>query len=98
MKYSWPGNIRELQNVLERAMNNCYGSVLTLEHFDFFEENYMKNKKTSITIKQQKQDLEKIRILDLLSKNKGNKTATADELGISRTALYKKLKKYEIDV
>lgn len=87
--YSWPGNIRELRNVVESAVllaNN--GKILFPE--DFYvetEENY----KDSIVFENEKKA-----ILDALQENKFNKTLTAKSLKISRKSLYDKMKRYSI--
>jgi len=107
MEYDWPGNIRELQNAIERAMNFAWCERLEWGHF----EDYFKNCSTSGNstkelaiylndlpkgIKQKKQDLEHKTILDALGKCKGNKAQAAKLLGISRTSLYKKIQAFKI--
>ncbi|MBU5313215.1 sigma 54-interacting transcriptional regulator [Tissierella carlieri] len=109
-EYEWPGNIRELQNVVERAMNMSWGEVLEWKHFSPYFENkkLRKNHKININnelstndneflIKDMKDRLEKETIIQALSKCNNNKTQTANMLGISRTLLYKKMEKYSID-
>lgn len=104
--YDWPGNIRELQNVLESAMNNAYEDTLELRHFKDFQEQVCRHKKTVFAPEdisprhsllqglsdKQAQNL----ICEMLEKCAGNKRETAHQLGISRTILYKKLKRYQI--
>jgi len=102
--YDWPGNVRELQNVVERAMNNSWGEILTWEHFsEYFERKQFKrdinvNKKDISPIKDMKEDLEKEAIVKALNDCNNNKAEAAKILGISRTALYKKIQKYHIDI
>lgn len=109
-EYDWPGNIRELQNVVERAMNMSWGEVLEWKHFSPYFENkrLRKNHKININnelstneneflIKDMKDRLEKETIIQALSKCNNNKTQAANMLGISRTLLYKKMEKYFID-
>ncbi|WP_406242813.1 sigma-54 interaction domain-containing protein [Tissierella carlieri] len=109
-EYDWPGNIRELQNVVERAMNMSWGEALEWKHFSPYFENkrLRKNHKININnelstneneflIKDMKDRLEKETIIQALSKCNNNKTQAANMLGISRTLLYKKMEKYSID-
>lgn len=102
MEYNWPGNIRELQNVIERAMNLAWGEELKWEHFcDYFVgKNTVKakfdNNRNGYMIKSLKNDLEKETIIKVLENCGDNKTRAAEKLGISRTLLYRKLKKYNI--
>ncbi|MDI6600507.1 MAG: sigma 54-interacting transcriptional regulator [Thermoanaerobacteraceae bacterium] len=103
MEYDWPGNVRELQNIVERAMNESDGEVLEWEHFSNYfnrnklKENYKTQRKNAFSIKDMKENLEKDLIIETLSNCDNNKTKAAKILGISRTLLYKKLKKYGID-
>lgn len=102
-KYDWPGNVRELQNVIERAMNISYGIELRWEHF----EEYFKNKRgfkgqisnfisldKGESIEEVKNKIEEQAIKEALEMNNNNKTKTADYLGMSRTTLYNKIKKF----
>ncbi|MGI6308548.1 MAG: sigma-54 interaction domain-containing protein [Dethiobacteria bacterium] len=93
-KYHWPGNARELQNILERSLN-----IATSDHIStaVLPEKI-------ISLKQEKSNTglvplekyEKELILTLLNENKGNRTKVAQKMGISRTSLYRKLNKYKI--
>lgn len=99
LNYSWPGNIRELQNVVEYAANLCDSDTLTLadlpEHMRGLEEcpDTEKQKETPLPDSQEKQ------ILDLLSAYghtlEGKKKIAAD-LGISLRTLYRKLNKMNL--
>ena len=86
-KYDWPGNIRELRNVIHRAVIVSEGSVITAEDFHLPESD-MKNKTLH--------GAERKIIEETVRKNGGNVSAAARELGISRGALRNKLKKYSI--
>ena len=102
MECDWPGNIRELQNAIERAMNMSRGKALEWKHFS----GYFGNKKVSkyagigengeFSIKSLKEELEKETITEALNICENNKTQAAKLLGISRTLLYRKISKYEI--
>ena len=90
-KYPWPGNIRELKNAMERAVILESSRTLTAE--SIFPPT--KNPAYAGSIKSY--DLvenEKRLILEVIQKNRGNMTKTARDLGLERTALYRRLKKY----
>ncbi|WP_298902464.1 sigma-54 dependent transcriptional regulator [uncultured Psychroserpens sp.] len=94
-KHDFPGNVRELQYVLERAVIMTDGSVLKPEDlvFSSIERSATKSKSaTSLNL----DDIEKNAILTVLEKNKGNVSKSAKELGITRAALYRRLDKYEL--
>jgi two-component system, NtrC family, response regulator len=93
--YSFPGNIRELRNIIERSIILTDGNVLLPSSLptDIFSDN-----KTEIAPMMEKLDeVEKLHILKILEETEGNKTRTAEILGIGLTTLYRKLKAYGID-
>jgi transcriptional regulator with PAS, ATPase and Fis domain len=93
--YHWPGNIRELQNVLERAANIATGDVLSVEHLppELIEKNINSNKESHLPLEQ----YEKKIIINLLKEYKGNISKAAARLGIARSTLYRKINKFGID-
>ncbi len=95
-KHDFPGNVRELQYVLERAVIMTDGSTLNSEDlvFSSIERSTATtdNANTSLNL----DDLEKNAIHTVLEKNKGNVSKSAKELGITRAALYRRLDKYEL--
>ncbi|WP_405576383.1 sigma-54-dependent transcriptional regulator [Winogradskyella sp. Asnod2-B02-A] len=94
--HDFPGNVRELQYVLERAVIMTDGSVLKPEDL-VFSSIERPSSTTRITTKSLNlDDLEKNAILNVLEKNKGNVSKSAKELGITRAALYRRLEKYEL--
>lgn len=106
-KYDWPGNTRELQNVIERALNFAYGELLGIEHFEWFSEKVNKGLNLEInplegfstqnlSLEQQIYSLEREVILQALNKNQWNKSKTAKDLKIARQVLYKKIEKFNI--
>lgn len=92
-KYDWPGNIRELENVLERAANISEDSAIKCN--DLPKHFTGKNVKAApdITIIEQ---TEKTLIMDTLRETNGNIKQTAERLGIARNTVYRKMKKYNI--
>lgn len=94
--YSWGGNIRELENILERAINVMEDSN-TIFPIDLPDE--ITGRKETKLIKSLEETLvtaEKQAIMDALKAANGNKTRTAKNLKIGRTSLYEKIKKYTI--
>lgn len=94
MDYDWPGNIRELQNVIERAMNYAYEGTLSPAHFKFFTKK--REEATYSVISKVASKNEKGRILEALRLCNNNKKLAAKYLGCSRSTLYEKIKKYNI--
>lgn len=88
-KYSWPGNIRELQHTIEKAVILSEGNVLKPE--DFFIRPLVSSKqgKMDLTLS----DMEIRMINHAIEKHNGNLSAAADQLGITRQTLYNKIKK-----
>ena len=99
--YNWPGNVRELENVVERAVVLSRGPQIELTDLPQHIIDYAKTSKSvggrQLTLKEALEEPEK-RILEMaLRQNNWNRQATAKALGINRTTLYKKLKRYGLD-
>lgn len=90
-RYNWPGNIRELQHAIERAIILCEGNKLTSE--DFLLNPSRTTNETNEDILNLS-EMEKRLILKALDKNNGNVTRAAKDLGLDRLALYRRLQKY----
>jgi PAS domain S-box-containing protein len=101
MSHRWPGNIRELKNIIEGAFAISDNNIIDLSHLP---SNIVTNSKISRSISGNKKfnelmaDYEKQIILDCLRQNNNNCNRTAEELGIHRSTLYKKLDKLNIQV
>lgn len=99
--YNWPGNIRELRNVLERAANISYGEYINLEHLpDFISNSFLKENPAEKAglLKDAVAKAEINAIMEALKATNGSRTEAAKYLGIHRTALYKKMSGYGIDI
>jgi DNA-binding NtrC family response regulator len=93
MEYSWPGNIRELQNTIEKAVILSESSVIKPEDLYLRPAPEIKNLDSIITL----EEMEGKMIRLALEKNNGNFTAAADQLGITRQTLYNRIKKTRQD-
>ena len=99
-EYDWPGNIRELENVLERAVVLNKSNKLVL---DEFPDKISKRQKTTVEFSEDDglisavNEYERALLISELEKNKGNKFQTALKLKINRSTFMSKLKKYEIN-
>ncbi len=95
--HHWPGNVRELTNVLERALSTMEGDSITLDDLPFYLRQTGNQSATSpSTLKQAQMRAEKDAIQKALSESGNNKALAARILGIHRTLLYKKMKRYRI--
>lgn len=99
-KYDWPGNIRELQNVLEHANIVKTGNIIKVEDLPkhFLPNRTDEDSKTikCFNLKKNIEVLEKDLIAEALMRNDNNKSKAIEELGISRRAFYEKLQRYEL--
>jgi transcriptional regulator with PAS, ATPase and Fis domain len=98
--YEWPGNVRELSNVLERVISALDGDTIHLQNLPFFLHGGRKKspKENSSSLKAVHAKTEKEAIRYALKKSNNNKSRAAKILGIHRTLLYKKIKKYDIAI
>jgi len=98
--HSWQGNVRELANVLERAMLTIRGDEIqpTDLPFSFRSATSPASEVAIQPIRSLQADLEREAILGALRKTGNNKAEAASLLGIHRTQLYKKLKKYGLSL
>ena len=92
-KHNWPGNIRELQHALERAVIMCEGDTLQAADFSLFD------KEGEDEMEIENYNLEKLEawaIKNAIKKHHGNISHAANELGLSRGALYRRMEKYDL--
>jgi DNA-binding NtrC family response regulator len=95
-KHPWPGNIRELQHSIERAVILSNSSVLQPEDFNFNSNGGSGGKEDAqLSLEQYNlEEVEKLLIRKVLKKYNGNITQAATELGLTRSSLYRRLEKY----
>ena len=89
--YDWPGNVRELENIIERAITVCEGKTIYTDHLMINRAEIPKD-----TLCHQLKHQEARIIENSLMINNGDKHKTMEELGMSRSVFYKKLKEYDL--
>lgn len=92
LNYDYPGNIRELENILERSMIMTKNNIMDETYFAFIDKENISEKKGTL------KEAEKELIIKYLIQNKSNRTKTAELLGISRRSLQNKIKEYQIEL
>ncbi|MBT3310535.1 MAG: sigma 54-interacting transcriptional regulator [Desulfobacterales bacterium] len=97
VNYSWPGNVRELRNAIEYAMVLCTGKLIGTEHLP--PKISVSNKQTkSFTTNNPSIFSERENLIQVLKKTYGNQSEAAKLLGVSRVTIWKKIKKYGINL
>jgi len=96
--YAWPGNIRELRNTIERGVILCDGDMIDETHLPpEMEPDDSAGAVIKLSLGMPLREVEREYILGSLRRNKGNKSRTAEILGISEKTLYNKLNRYIAD-
>jgi transcriptional regulator with PAS, ATPase and Fis domain len=98
LKYDYPGNVRELENIIERAVVISRGTVITLEDLPFHDHPSLPESKDrgSHMMKESIEALEHRLIEEAMREAQNNQSRAADLLGISERMLRYKLKKYNL--
>jgi transcriptional regulator with PAS, ATPase and Fis domain len=91
VQYEWPGNVRELRNVLERAVILCEGTLIDTEHLTLQSARSPRSDTTDLGV------VERTTIATVLKESRGNKTKAARRLGLSRTQLHLRIRKYGLE-
>jgi len=96
-QHSWPGNIRELENVIEAAVHFANGETITVEALPEYLRTNASYDFHGKTLKQLMEEAEKNILQKCLTQCQNDKLKAARLLGISKSAMYEKIKKYEIE-
>jgi transcriptional regulator with PAS, ATPase and Fis domain len=96
LRYSWPGNVRQLRNALERAAILCEGGLITAEHLSLDEGRGSGSRLVTAPPTAHLNMVERDMIKQALAECTGNKSKAASRLGISRTQLYVRMRKYQL--
>ena len=93
-QYAWPGNVRELQNRVERAIILANTDTISFADFGLNDIDLINTAHSENTLS----DLERNRIITSLLKFNNNVSKSAEDLGLTRQSLYRKLEKYQINI
>jgi DNA-binding NtrC family response regulator len=98
MTYDFPGNVRELENLLEHAFVMCKRSEITVEHLprEFREAVTGPKDDESVSMRNRFKRSEAAVIIEALKRNGGRRGETARELGIDPSTLWRKMKRLDI--
>lgn len=94
--HSWPGNIREMQHIMERGVIMCNGSEIKQSDFNLSVSESPNSINVSADDNLNLQDIEIMLIKKAISKHQGNISKAAKELGLTRAALYRRMEKFEL--
>ena len=95
--HDYPGNVRELNNIIEHAVVLCTGSVIREEHLP----RYLQQRPTNLATTRGSvplEDCERRAIISALKENNWNRLAAANQLGIHKTTLFRKIRKFAIEL
>jgi len=100
LNYDYPGNVRELENILEHALIICQKEVIESHHLPVHIQNWtgprFENGSDSTISLSPQDEVEGKRIKETLKLHRGNRKKTAQTLGVDRTTLWRKMKRYNI--
>lgn len=99
MSYDYPGNVRELENIIEYATVVCKNGMIGVEHLPDFFKNSEKSEPRSPNAPKPSslEEMERSYIFETLKRNQWNRAATAAEMGIHPTTLWRKMKRLGVD-
>jgi transcriptional regulator with PAS, ATPase and Fis domain len=103
MSYDFPGNIRELENIIEYATVVCKNHLIGIEHLPETLHRHPKSARITAppeekAIESSFDDMEKSFIYEALKKNNWNRTLTAAQMGIHPTTLWRKIKRFNLNI
>jgi two-component system response regulator AtoC len=93
LQHDWPGNVRELRNALERAAILCEGGLISPQHLSLYTPPRGAQATTTDLNAVERETIETV-----MRQCRGNKSKAAKRLGLSRTQLYGRLRKYDLDL
>jgi PAS domain S-box-containing protein len=96
LAYDYPGNVRELENIIEHCFVLCEGEIIEAKHLPASICSSSKLDKMKVSEPATIKQMEIIMITQALRRNKGNKTAAAKELGIDKSTLFRKMKVLDV--
>jgi transcriptional regulator with PAS, ATPase and Fis domain len=98
MGYDYPGNVRELENFIEYAFVLCDGQSIESRHLpsDLLNDSRSEKGRETTSVPRPLREAEAEAILEALAKHGGNRRATAAYLGIDKSTLWRKMKKYQV--
>lgn len=95
--YKFPGNVRELENIIEHAFVMCRGNTIRRNHLPSYLSQTPQNQESPMgSVERLFNQMEKETILKVLAKHKGIRSTAAGELGMHRTTLWRKLRRMEL--
>jgi len=97
LKHDYPGNIRELENIIEHAFILCHEGEIGIPHLPAYLHPVQESA-TAVSMAENRQQSEKETIMAALHRNNYNRLAAARDLGIHKTTLFRKLKKYHLSL
>jgi len=92
LRHDWPGNVRELRNALERAAILCEGGLISAQHLSLYTPQRPVQAATTDLNAVERETIETV-----MRECRGNKSKAAKRLGLSRTQLYVRLRRYDLD-
>lgn len=96
--YKFPGNVRELENIIEHAFVMCRGNTIRRNHLPSYLSRAPQNQENPMgSVERIFNQMEKETILKVLAKHKGNRSTAAGELGMHRTTLWRKLRRIALN-
>ena len=97
MEYEFPGNVRELENMIEHAFVLCHESLIQGDHLPKeFIETFTTDEKNRPQTTDKLKEAEAQVIAEILKKHGGNRSRTAEELGINKSTLWRKMKQFNL--
>lgn len=96
LNHNWPGNVRELENAVERAIVTCKTKVLTEDDFIFLNNHGNEKKQWSVPTELTLEEIENQAITATLQRTHGNIKEASTILGVDRSTLYDRIKKYNL--